>query len=544
MTISGPKKHRARRKGDQKESLQSRSLQLLNVYRLIIAALLFSLNFIAISFIGRIEPGQLFFFLSTFYLIYSLAAFIVSTNKLLNLSTQVHLNVFIDVTVISLFTLNAGGIDSGWGTLILAPIAGASLLLPGQTALLFASYGAVGLILQELYGDFSGIITNTSYTQSGILGVALFATAFLAISLAKRVSESTALAEKRGIDLANLSQLNDHLINRIESGIIVVDEDNSIKLMNRAASQLLGTRQNSRNIQLGDTSRELLDIHSSWLKTSNLSNQDFFEVKRKNLSPLRARITKVGSRIEDKGSVIYITDSSDLNRQIQESKLASLGRLTASIAHEIRNPLGAISHAAQLLDESDSLSTDNKRLADIIHDQSKRLNKIIESVLRLSRKESASVELIRLKPWLEKFIAEFKEFNDVQEKWCEINILQEDISVYADIHHLHQVLWNLCSNAIKYALSEDNELTITLSAYTDKTTNTSYLDIIDTGPGISATEQEKLFEPFYTTSTTGTGLGLYISRELCLSYGGDLIYVNSPETGSCFRIRFAQKQQL
>jgi len=291
---------------------------------------LFSFNFIAISFIGRIEPGQLFFFLSTFYLIYSIAAFIVSTNKLLNLRTQVHLNAFIDVAVISLFTLNAGGIDSGWGTLILAPIAGASLSLPGQTALLFASYGTVGLILQEVYGDFSGIITNTSYTQSGLLGVALFATAFLAISLAKRVTESTALAEKRGIDLANLSQLNDHLI----------------KLMNRAASQLLGIRQNSLNIQLGDTSKELLEIHSSWIKTTTPSNQDFFEIKRKNLSPLRARITKVGSRIEDRGSVIYITDSSDLNRHIQESKLASLGRLTAGIAHEIRNPLGAISHAA------------------------------------------------------------------------------------------------------------------------------------------------------------------------------------------------------
>jgi len=132
----------------------------------------------------------------------------------------------------------------------------------------------------------------------------------------------------------------------------------------------------------------------------------------------------------------------------------------------------------------------------------------------------------------------------VQEKWCKINISQEDIAVYADINHLHQVLWNLSANAVKYATRKDNELTITLSAFTDKTTNTNYLDIIDTGPGIDSTEQEKLFEPFYTTSASGTGLGLYISRELCLSYGGDLSYVNSPKTGCCFHIRFAQKQQL
>ncbi len=545
MTIPSSKNHRFRRKGDQKGSLQSRSLQLLNAYRLIISALLFSFNFIEFSFIARIEPGQLFFSLSAFYLIYSAAAFIVSTNKLLKLNTQVHINILIDVTAITLFTLNAGGIDSGWGTLVLAPIAGAALLLPGQTALLFASYGTVGLILQEVYGDFSGLIKDTSYTQSGLLGIALFAIAFLAISLAKRVTESTALAEKRGIDLANLSQLNDHLINRIESGIIVVDEDNSIKLMNRSAAQLLGIRQHTQNIQLGDTSRELLEVHSSWLKSNSTPpDQDFFEINRKNLSPLRARITKVGSRVEDKGSVIYITDSSDLNRHIQESKLASLGRLTASIAHEIRNPLGAISHAAQLLDESDDLSTDNKRLANIIHDQSKRLNKIIESVLRLSRKESASLELVRLTPWLNKFINEFQEFNEVQAEWCKLNTPQEELSVYTDTNHLHQVLWNLCSNAVKYAINKDKKLTVTLSAYTDNTTNTSYLDIIDSGPGIDPEEQEKLFEPFYTTSSTGTGLGLYISRELCLSYGGDLSYINSPEIGSCFRIRFAQKQQL
>tara|TARA_R110002096_G_scaffold268375_5_gene462222 strand:- start:121 stop:1749 length:1629 start_codon:yes stop_codon:yes gene_type:complete len=542
MTTSSSKYQHTRRKDDHKESLQSRSLQLLNLYRLIIASLLFSINFIAISFIGRIEPTQAFFFLSTFYLIYSVAAFIVSSNKLLTLSTQVHINVLLDVIAISLFTLNAGGVDSGWGTLILAPIAGASLLLPGQTALLFASYGTVGLILQELYGDFTGIISSTSYTQSGLLGVALFTTAFLAISLARRVSESKELAEKRGIDLANLSQLNNHLINRIESGIIVVDDDNSIRLMNRAAVTLLGLKPDTRNIKLEDTSADLVTIHTAWRnKKSHSHDSKFHEVPRHNLSPLQARITKVGSRTEDKGSVIYLTDTSDLNRHIQESKLASLGRLTASIAHEIRNPLGAISHAAQLLDESERLSSDDRRLANIIHDQTQRLNKIIESVLRLSRKDSASVEQILLKPWIEKFVVEFNEFNQHRSARFNLIFTPENIDVYTDSSHLHQVLWNLCTNAVKYAANDDNNFAITLSAYTSKVNNVNYLDVIDTGPGIKSAEQEKLFEPFYTTSSTGTGLGLYISRELCLSYGGDLTYCTTDDGGSCFRIRFANK---
>ena len=386
MIATSKKTHPNRRKADQKQSLQFRSLLLLNGYRLFIAALLFSFNYFEITFIGQVEPGKFFFLLSSFYIGYSILVFIISMNKLMTLNTQVHINALVDVIIIACFTLISGGINSGWGTLILAPIAGASLLIPGQTALLFASYGAVALIFQEFYGDVTGIIHDTSYSQTGLLGIALFATAFLAITLAKRVSESAALAEKRGIDLANLAQLNDHLINRIDSGIIVVDEDNSIKLMNRAASTLLGITSTSEDIQLNDASRELFDLHAEWHHQAASKQQDFYQINRNSLSSLRVRITKVGSRAEDRGSVIYLTDSSELNRQIQESKLASLGRLTASIAHEIRNPLGAISHAAQLLDESDSLIPDNKRLANIIHDQSGRLNKIIESVLRLSKK--------------------------------------------------------------------------------------------------------------------------------------------------------------
>ena len=541
MIATSIKNHPNRRKADQKKSLQFRSLLLLNGYRLIIAALLFSFNFFKITVIGQVAPGKFFFILSSFYICYSILVFIISANKMMSLNSQVHINALIDVITIACFTLMSGGISSGWGTLILAPIAGASLLIPGQTALLFASYGAVALIFQEFYGDVTGIIQDTSYSQTGLLGIALFATAFLAITLAKRVSESVALAEKRGIDLANLAQLNDHLINRIDSGIIVVDEDDSIKLMNRAAISLLGIKQNPQEILLNDASRELFDIHTKWHKQNAASNEDFYQINRNSQSSLRVRITKVGSRVEDRGSVIYLSDTSELNRQVQESKLASLGRLTASIAHEIRNPLGAISHAAQLMDESDKLTPENKRLANIIHDQSGRLNKIIESVLRLSRKDSASLENLKLKPWLDKFIQEFSEINELAGNWYDLQINQKEIAVSTDVNHLHQVLWNLCMNAIKYANPNNNSPIVTIVAHTNTTTDTHYLDIIDKGPGISRSEQEKLFEPFYTTSNTGTGLGLYISRELCLSSGGDLSYITSPQGGSCFRIRFAKQ---
>jgi two-component system sensor histidine kinase PilS (NtrC family) len=395
----------------------------------------------------------------------------------------------------------------------------------------------VALLAQELIGDYAGIIENTSYSQTGLLGIALFATAILAMTLAKRASESARLAEKRGIDLANLAQLNEHLINRIDSGIMVIDEDNSIKLMNRAAMSMLGQEENTKNTSLSNISPGLFSILEKW-QANSVKSSETFALQRENLSSLHVRMTKVGSREEDKGSVIYLNDTSDFDRQVQENKLASLGRLTASIAHEIRNPLGAISHAAQLLEESDTLTPDNKRLGNIIHDQSNRLNKIIESVLNLSRRNNVSQEKIPLCNWCQKFIIEFGRMNDLSDGWCLLSSEDTKIHVWMDTNHLHQVLWNLCSNALKYGRKQDKFPIIELKAFVNSNNANIYLDVIDDGPGVSANEINKLFEPFYTTSNSGTGLGLYISKELCLMNGGDLTYIDASGHGSCFRIRF------
>ena len=539
MASTRQNKHPLRRKDDQTPSLLFRSLQLLNGYRLAIATLLFSFNFIYTDTFIQRQPSKIFFGLSAFYLLYSVGAWLLNQQKIVDIKNQVHTNALVDVVCIAWFTLIAGGVSSGWGTLIIAPIAGAALLLPGRSALLFAAYGTVALIFQEFYGDITNVIQNTAFSQAGLLGIALFATALLAITLAKRASESAALAEKRGIDLANLAQLNEHLINRIDSGIIVVDEDSSIKLMNRAAADLLGLAKAVNQISLTQASSGLFNVHQKWTKAKIIDEEkNTFSLERENQSSIRIRITKVGSRSEDRGSVIYLSDTSEINRQVQDSKLASLGRLTASIAHEIRNPLGAISHAAQLLEESDTLHHDDKRLADIIHVQSNRLNEVIQNVLRLSRKDSLSLESIDLLNWLDDFVNEFGEVHPLHSDWCKIEITPATLTVFFDVNHLHQILWNLCSNAIKYAASDQSTPIVAIKGYKDKTSATKYLDIIDNGPGISATDQDKLFEPFYTTSSTGTGLGLYISRELCLSNGGELSYIANPNGGSCFRIRF------
>ena len=404
----------------------------------------------------------------------------------------------------------------------------------------FAALATLALLFHELYAGLNSLFEKSAYTQTGLLGAALFATALLAITMAQRASESARLAAKRGIDLANLAKLNDHLINRMDSGIMVIDDDGTIRMANHAAWRLLDKPDITAQSKLLDLSVPLHDLYKSWKKVSGNSEfrNHIDKLRKNNSSDLQVRFTPVGSRKHDKGSVIYLSDNTEVERQVQETKLASLGRLTASIAHEIRNPLGAISHAAQLLDESNQLQQADKRLATIIQDQSIRLNNIINNILRLSRREKAKPENVELRPWLTKFIEEFTSNNDMKKDAISVRISPPDATVLIDPNHLHQVLWNLCKNAKKYGKNNQEESKIQFIAKIGENNSPSLLDIVDQGQGVKKEYQAQLFEPFFTTSETGTGLGLYLSRELCKNNGGDLRYISNSEDGGCFRIEF------
>ena len=517
------------------------ALRLFSLYRFTLSVIFLILSLFSnyINFIVSQNPLMLRW-VCGFYLLFSITALMCTYFRSIHYNLQVYSTIIIDIAAIILLMHLYGGISSGFGTLLIAVVAGGSLLLPDKSALLFASLATLSILLHEIYAGLHLIFEKTAYTQAGLLGAALFATALLAITMAQRASESAKLAAKRGIDLANLAKLNDHLINRMDSGIIVIDDDGTIRMTNHAAWRLLDKPEITEHSKLIDISVPLYDLYKSWKKVSN--NPEFRnhldKLKRNNATDLQVRITPVGSRKHDKGSVVYLSDNTEVERQVQETKLASLGRLTASIAHEIRNPLGAISHAAQLLDESNDLQESDKRLSTIIQDQSIRLNNIINNILRLSRGEKAKPENIELRPWLTKFIEEFVRTNDLQKDCISMRISPPDGCVSIDPNHLHQVLWNLSKNAKKYGLMNDANVKIQFVAKIGTNGEPSYLDVIDLGPGIKREHETKLFEPFFTTSESGTGLGLYLSKELCKNNGGDLRYINNPDGGSCFRIEF------
>jgi len=249
------------------------------------------------------------------------------------------------------------------------------------------------------------------------------------------------------------------------------------------------------------------------------------------------RFTRLSGR-QATSVLILLEDSQQATERLQQLKLAALGRLTAGIAHEIRNPLAAIGHAAQLLQESTGLGSSERRLAQIVHDNVKRANRIIGDVLDLARRDQLKPERLVLEPWLENFRQEFLRGRDGPTPEWRQSVEPAELAVMFDPHQLWQVLWNLCANACQHGSRTGETPQIELRAGLDDGRARPFLDVRDTGAGVAADNVAKLFEPFFTTRTKGTGLGLYLARELCEANRAQLQYRPPPEGGGCFRITF------
>jgi two-component system sensor histidine kinase PilS (NtrC family) len=239
--------------------------------------------------------------------------------------------------------------------------------------------------------------------------------------------------------------------------------------------------------------------------------------------------------------LVFLEDTSVLAEKVQQSKLASLGRLTASIAHEVRNPVGAMSHAAQLLRESAVMTNTERRLTDIIHTNGLRVSQIIENILQLSRRDTTAPERLQLEQWVSDFADEYCQTQQVARERLLISCAGPPPEVQIDPSHLHQVLWNLCENAFKYACEKDGVIDLQISRL--RGSDRPCLEIGDRGKGISDADAERIFEPFFTGDNGGTGLGLFICRELCECSGANLIYQPRPGGGSVFRITFSDPQR-
>lgn len=482
----------------------------LNLYRLLLATAFIVLAYNPVAFLHQdIENGPVFLTLSVLYLMFGLANIPIIYGRVFDLIKLTLLSVLIDIVTITTLMHASGGVRSGLGMLLIISIAAGSAAVGGQMAKLFAAMATLAVLAEQLITGLNMPIEASSYAHAGLLGASFFATAILAHHLARRQRESEVLAAQRGVDLANMAQLTEYIIQRMQTGIIVVDKDFSVRLINESAHRLLGVPI-EQTVRSTDQLPEPLSRQLTAWRFNAAAGQAFHGAA---MSPeVLPRFARLGQS-QNSGALIFLEDTASTMQQAQQLKLASLGKLTASIAHEIRNPLAAINHASQLLDESEAISGADKRLLEIVQNHAQRVNTIIRNIMQLSRRDPSNPQHFDLSSWLAGYIKELKQVHSLKDDQISIDNPKDKFMIRIDPDQFRMIMDNLCQNAIRHG-SSGGDAYISLIVGISPESQRPYIEVIDSGPGVSDEVVEHLFEPFYTTAQHGTGLGLYLSKEL------------------------------
>jgi len=468
-------------------------------------------------------------------------------------------SLFIDIIAIALLMHASGGAVSGLGYLLLVAIAAGGMMLRERIAIFLAAITTIIVVSEGLYRFFFITADNKLMFASGSLGALAFVTTLVFQYLTKKIRVSTEEAQVQAKHAAHLQKLAQLIVERMRTGIVVLNQEQEIELFNQSAINMLGLNgRTHQKITLTDI-EPLKEKLTSW-QDNRKDHSPLLKLQASTNTELKVNFAYLEQNNSNE-TLIFLEDVRALHQQAQQLKLASLGRLTASIAHEIRNPLGAISHASQLLGESTQLTAGDQRLLDIINNHSKRVNQIIENILQLSRRRAANPERIRLNEWLTAFIADYKtsksdghqiHINLLQKTFGDSPIIDDQsaakkrdrnatfaIEAKFDISQLQQVLTNLFDNGIRYSKSNTGKADLRLEIGIDAHQQQPYIRIIDYGAGIPDQNTKHLFEPFFTTENTGSGLGLFICKELCEANQANIAYVRTSAGESCFHLQLA-----
>jgi two-component system, NtrC family, sensor histidine kinase PilS len=524
-------------------------LRIYAYYRLGLSSLLLLMfsSALAPNILGK-DYSSLFIYTATIYTALNFITLITLWQRRLTPSSQQIFTLLLaDAVALILFVHASGGLGSGLGFLLLVTVAAGGIFLRTQLSSALAAFATLLILAETLYSSSSTGPDSRNLFTAGVLGALIFGCALVFNYLSTKLRLSALEAANQAAHAAHLEQLAQLIIERMQTGIVVASERGQVELINRSAQSLLNwPKSTSHEPRLADI-EELEEHVLLWQKhphtraPSIKTNNSQHEVRLRfaNLS------TNAGDTPQQTASdtLIFVEDTRSLHREAQHLKLASLGRLTASIAHEIRNPLGAISHAGQLLAESPELNKADQRLTEIIETNTERVNQIIENVLQLSRRRPTRPEPIDLRPWIEQFMVDYQENNH-----CELRLIdaaqQTNIQTRIDTSHLSQVLTNLTDNGLRHSQQTIDEALLSYELGIDPQTQLPYLNVIDEGEGIAADSLAHIFEPFFTTEATGSGLGLYLSKELCEANHANLNFQRTDDNKSCFRIDFAHPDRI
>jgi len=519
-----------------------RVLGLLNLYRLAIPSVLVALALIASrpQTLGAESPTLYPYTLAAWFAT-GVICIALLKKRWPSLHAQAFIHVAFDIIAVTALLVTSGGASSGAGLLLIMPVTGVSLLLPQRTATTVAAVAALCVLGQQIMLWFSGLSDSSDLTQAGLLGGVILIAALAVAPLAGRLRESEALVRQRDLDLANLAELSQYIVERLRESLVVVDEQDRIRLINESARQILGGDATA-NALVGEVSPRLLYLLAMWRQSAPVTDSvggNLLAVD--GLREVRPHFAPLGNGTPPP-VLIFLEDLTALDDRIHQTRLAALGRLSASIAHEIRNPVGAISHAAQLLGEDSNLSESNHRMTDIIRANTERVSTIIGNVQQLARRETTRPERMPLGEWLTDFVKEFINTGGHEAGQLVAEMPDPELEVRVDPSHLRQILWNLCENAFRYSVKIPED-TVEIRIGRLAGSNRPFLEVLDRGPGIDSTISDRIFEPFFTSRASGTGLGLFIARELAQCNRALLVYEPRTGGGSIFRIVFADPQR-
>ncbi len=458
-----------------------------------------------------------------------------------NSNARLVLLFFVDIVCITLLSDASGGMGSGLPLLLTVTVASSAILISNRTvATLVAALTVLAILLDTLRLVSTGQLSVEAFFPAGLLGILFFVVSGIVQLIALRLGRAEAMAMQRASDLYRLQRLNEQIVQHMQTGILLVDDDNRARIMNGAAGRMLDP---SRPVAL-EQGRPI-DEYSAEL-TQRL--ETYRATGRQNGVPFTVGASDVEllarfQALEDERLqvLVFLEDYRPVAAYAQSLKLTSLGSLAASIAHEIRNPLGAISHATQLLQESDTLDKHDRRMVELVLTNSQRVNDIVESVLQISRREPPRPEEIVLADWIPDYSEHYRTARE-EPGTLVVEYVDPLACVRFDPEHLQRILDNLIDNAMRHTRDARGKSRAELRVRVDRGHGECIIDVMDDGSGVDPGDIARLFEPFFTRSASGTGLGLHLCRELCELNEARITYAPTTDGRSRFQITIQQQE--
>lgn len=518
------------------KALTRRVLTYLNVFRLFISLVLLA------AFFGGVlatsgTPDKVVIAGTVLISYFVMAVFIA--NEAIRKTSKPYLiaqiSLFNDVLFLSVLLFIFGGLDSGIALLLIFTSACAAILLSIRLALFISSLAVLAFVGQALWSLLVDGGSQTDLIRAGLYGITTFIVTVLVNILSYWLKDYRLIAEQQAVELTRLEQINELVIRRMRSGVLALDTEDNIQLMNESAWFLLGSPPASKKA-LSEVSPELDGTLKNWRKNPSL------DIEPVSLKASQAKVLPKFVSLPGSTSIrvlIFLEDNDVVYQRALELSANSLAQLSGNIAHEIRNPLAAISHAAQLLDESDDIVDADLRLVDIIHNQSRRMNGIIENILQLSRREKSRPDIFEIKQWLQNLKDEVADAMPEMDLELDLGHSKKEKLVMFDRGQLHQVFWQLLENAMRHAGRDGVPPQVVLRITHQPSTGYCVISVIDNGMGIEVEQMAHIFDPFFTTHKQGSGLGLYISRQLCEVNQAELTVDSTPGKGTRFYVRIA-----